>query len=179
MPEPTKSTQEAVRTTGSNPGSATGSSTGGSVAGGAAGASMSPGMTGATAGYSAGQPSGGQPPGSVQTASGAGGARQAREHSSSGPGGYGRGGTSPMTGSAMGHGADEAYRRASHGLNEAWEQAMDYGRENPGKSVMIAFGVGVGVGLLMANGFATRSRTRRLVPPVMNAISEIASEFFR
>ncbi|MGE0130791.1 MAG: hypothetical protein AB7U82_22160 [Blastocatellales bacterium] len=76
-------------------------------------------------------------------------------------------------------GMSEAYGRASQGLNETWEQAMDYSREHPGKSTLIAFGVGVGVGLLVANGFASRSRTRRIVPPVMNALSEIASEFFR
>jgi hypothetical protein len=75
--------------------------------------------------------------------------------------------------------ASEAYNRASHGMNETWEQAMEYGRENPGKATLIAFGAGVGVGLLLANGFVTRSRSRRIVPPVMNALSEIASEIFR
>ncbi|MCG3163669.1 MAG: hypothetical protein JMDDDDMK_05110 [Acidobacteria bacterium] len=77
------------------------------------------------------------------------------------------------------HGMNEAYGRASQSLNETWEQAMDYSREHPGKSTLIAFGVGVGVGMLVAGSFATRSRTRRIVPPVMNALSEIASEFFR
>jgi hypothetical protein len=65
------------------------------------------------------------------------------------------------------------------GLSGAWEQAMTYSRANPGKATLIVFGVGVGLGLLMANGFTTRSRTRRIVPPVMNALSEIASELFR
>jgi hypothetical protein len=73
----------------------------------------------------------------------------------------------------------EAYNRASHGVNETWEQAMNYGREHPGTATLIAFGAGVGVGLLLAGGLASRSRTRRIVPPVMNALSEIASEIFR
>jgi ElaB/YqjD/DUF883 family membrane-anchored ribosome-binding protein len=95
-------------------------------------------------------------------------ARQARE--------YGRN-SEPMD--QMKQSVGEAYNRASHSMNETWEQAMEYGRENPGKATLIAFGAGVGVGLLLANGFVTRSRSRRIVPPVMNALSEIASEFFR
>jgi ElaB/YqjD/DUF883 family membrane-anchored ribosome-binding protein len=73
----------------------------------------------------------------------------------------------------------DAYGRASRGMNETWDSAMTYSRENPGTATLIAFGAGIGVGLLIANSFATRSRTRRLVPPVMNALSEIAEELFR
>jgi hypothetical protein len=56
---------------------------------------------------------------------------------------------------------------------------MDYSREHPGRSTLVAFGVGVGLGLLIAGSFTARSRARRIVPPVMNALSEIASELFR
>lgn len=79
----------------------------------------------------------------------------------------------------MRRGVSDTYVRASQGLNETWEQAMDYSREHPGRSALIVFGVGVGVGLLVAGGFTARSRARRIVPPVMNALSEIASELFR
>jgi ElaB/YqjD/DUF883 family membrane-anchored ribosome-binding protein len=75
--------------------------------------------------------------------------------------------------------ASEMYDRASRSVTETWDQAMDYGRRNPGTATMIAFGAGVGVGLLIANGMGSRSRTQRLVPPVMNALSEIAAELFR
>lgn len=74
---------------------------------------------------------------------------------------------------------NEAYNRASKTVNQTYEQAMDYSRDNPGKATLIAFGVGIGVGIVIAGGFTTRSRTSRLVPPVMNALSEIASELFR
>jgi ElaB protein len=73
----------------------------------------------------------------------------------------------------------EAREDSSSGLNKTWEQAMNYSRENPGKSTLIAFGVGIGLGLLMSNGFTTRSRSQRIVPPLMNAISEITSALFR
>ena len=75
--------------------------------------------------------------------------------------------------------ARQTREQSSYSLNKTWEQAMNYSRENPGKSTLIAFGVGVGVGLLMVNGFTTRSRSQRIVPPLMNALSEIASALFR
>ena len=75
--------------------------------------------------------------------------------------------------------ASEVYDRASRGVTESVDQALDYGRKNPGTATLIAFGAGVGFGLLIANGLNTRSRSQRIVPPVMNALSEIAAELFR
>jgi ElaB/YqjD/DUF883 family membrane-anchored ribosome-binding protein len=77
---------------------------------------------------------------------------------------------------------NQAYTRASRGMNETWGQAMDYSKDHPATATLIAFGAGIGVGLFIAGslgGFQSRSRTRRMVPPVMNAISEITREFFR
>ncbi len=165
-----KNTQEAEKTSGSQPGATRG------------GAGTTSGMAGQTGGQTAGQTMSGQTGGQTtgQTASAA---RQSREQS---PGGYGSqstAGRGSQTGShtmdQMKQSASEAYDRASQSVNQKWEQAMDYGREHPGQTTLIAFGVGVGVGLLLAGGFATRSRTQRLVPPVMNALSEIAREVFR
>lgn len=75
----------------------------------------------------------------------------------------------------------DAYNRASKSLNESYTQAIDYGRENPGKTTLIAFGAGIGIGLLLAGslGSSRNSRTGRIVPPVMNALTEIAREVFR
>lgn len=73
----------------------------------------------------------------------------------------------------------EAYDKTSRTLNEGYGQAIDYGRENPGKTVLIAFGVGIGVGLLLSNNMSPRSRAGRIVPPVMNALSDIAVQLFR
>ena len=75
--------------------------------------------------------------------------------------------------------ASEVYERASRGVTETVDQAIDYGRKNPGTATLVAFGAGVGIGLLIANGLNTRSRSQRIVPPVMNALSEIAAELFR
>jgi ElaB/YqjD/DUF883 family membrane-anchored ribosome-binding protein len=70
----------------------------------------------------------------------------------------------------------EAYDRTARTLTDGYEQAMTYGRENPGKMTMIAFGVGFGLGLMMAG---RRSRTGRYAEPVINALSDVALEFVR
>jgi hypothetical protein len=58
---------------------------------------------------------------------------------------------------------------------------MEYSRENPGKMTLIAFGVGVGVGLVVAGSYSTphSRRRRRMVGPVMDALSSIAHELIR
>lgn len=73
----------------------------------------------------------------------------------------------------------EAYERASKTVTETYGHAVDYTRSNPGTATLVAFGAGIGVGLLIASNISSRSRTQRIVPPVMRAISEIAGELFR
>ena len=75
--------------------------------------------------------------------------------------------------------AGQVYDQANRSLNEQYERAISYGRENPGKTTLIAFGVGVGVGMLMAGGFKARNRRSRLVEPVMNALSALAYNLVR
>ena len=53
----------------------------------------------------------------------------------------------------------DAYDQANKRVSKQYEKAVDYGRENPGITALIAFGVGVGVGLLLVSSFSTlRSR---------------------
>src|SRR5215468_6005713 len=78
--------------------------------------------------------------------------------------------------------ASQVYDQANKSLNEQYGKAIDYGRQNPGKMTLIAFGVGVGVGVVMvvAGSYAApRGNHRRLVKPVMNALSSIADELLR
>jgi ElaB/YqjD/DUF883 family membrane-anchored ribosome-binding protein len=73
----------------------------------------------------------------------------------------------------------DAYERTSRNLNEGYKQAVDYGREHPGQTALICFGLGVGIGLWLGSNVSPRSRASRIVPPVMNAVSDIVSEIFR
>jgi hypothetical protein len=74
----------------------------------------------------------------------------------------------------------DAYDKTSKGLNEGYKRAVDYGRAHPDRMSLLIFGAGVGAGLLLAGRFGTRNnRTRRIVTPVMGALSEIAAELFR
>ncbi|HKE04758.1 MAG TPA: hypothetical protein VKE91_11900 [Blastocatellia bacterium] len=74
----------------------------------------------------------------------------------------------------------EVYDQTNKRMIEQYEKAIDYGRENPGKTTLIAFGVGVGVGVLLVSGFSgSRSRRSHVVEPVMRAVSTLACELFR
>ncbi|HSE98695.1 MAG TPA: hypothetical protein VLD57_10565, partial [Blastocatellia bacterium] len=54
-----------------------------------------------------------------------------------------------------------AYEKTSETLSQTYDQAMSYGRQHPGQLTLIAFGAGIGVGLLLASGMGGRSRTNR------------------
>ncbi|HEX5734174.1 MAG TPA: hypothetical protein VF131_15175 [Blastocatellia bacterium] len=75
----------------------------------------------------------------------------------------------------------QAYDKTAETLSQSYNQAMEYGRENPGKLTLIAFGAGIGIGLLLAGGFSggRNSRTTRIAEPAIDALSRIALEFFR
>ena len=74
----------------------------------------------------------------------------------------------------------DAYGKTSEVLTNTYDQAMTYGRENPGKLTLIAFGAGIGIGLLLAGSLGGgRSRTNRIAEPIVGALSQVAMEFFR
>lgn len=74
----------------------------------------------------------------------------------------------------------EAYEKTSEVLTNTYDQTMTYGRDNPGKLTMIAFGAGIGIGILLASGFGGgRSRNSRIAEPIVGALSQVAMEFFR
>lgn len=74
----------------------------------------------------------------------------------------------------------DAYGKTSEALTNTYDQAMSFGREHPGQLTLIAFGAGIGIGLLLASSFSSgRSTSQRYAEPVVNALSNIALEFFR
>jgi ABC-type nitrate/sulfonate/bicarbonate transport system permease component len=74
---------------------------------------------------------------------------------------------------------NQAYEQASQVVGETYDQAITYSRSNPGTAILIAFGAGVGIGLLVAAGMPARSRMNRIAEPVVGALSQIALEFIR
>jgi len=74
----------------------------------------------------------------------------------------------------------DAYDKTSEVISNTYDQTMTYGRENPGKLTLIAFGAGIGIGILLASGVGGgRSRNGRFAEPIVTALSQVALEFFR
>lgn len=72
----------------------------------------------------------------------------------------------------------DVYEKTAQAVGETYEQVKTYSSKNPGKSLLIALGIGAGVGFIL--GASTRrSRTGRLAKPVVHALSDIALEFLR
>jgi ElaB protein len=72
-----------------------------------------------------------------------------------------------------------AYEKTSETLSNTYDQAVTYGRENPGTFALIAFGAGIGIGVLLASGLGGRSRMSRIAEPIVGALSQVAIEFLR
>jgi ElaB/YqjD/DUF883 family membrane-anchored ribosome-binding protein len=74
----------------------------------------------------------------------------------------------------------DVYDKTAKAIGETYDQAKSYSTENPGKTILIALGIGVGLGFLLgASSSSRRSRTSRFAQPVVNALSDIALELFR
>jgi len=76
----------------------------------------------------------------------------------------------------------DAYDKTAQAVGETYAQAKSFSSENPGKTILIALGIGVGLGILLGAGAgasARTSRTSRYAQPVVNALSDLAHEFFR
>lgn len=73
----------------------------------------------------------------------------------------------------------DAYDKTTEKVSETYEKAKSFGKENPGKSILIAFGIGIGVGFLLGASTRRSGVTGRLARPVVNALSDIALDFWR
>jgi len=72
----------------------------------------------------------------------------------------------------------DVYDKTTQKVHETYEKAKSYSNENPNKTILIAFGIGVGLGFLLGAS-SRRSRTGRFAQPVVHALSDIALEFLR
>ena len=76
------------------------------------------------------------------------------------------------------HAVSDVYDKTAQAVSETYGQAKRYSDENPGKTILVALGIGVGLGFLLGAS-SRRSRTGRFAQPVVNALSDIALAFFR
>jgi ElaB/YqjD/DUF883 family membrane-anchored ribosome-binding protein len=73
----------------------------------------------------------------------------------------------------------DTYDKTSRSVNETYGRVKSYSRENPGTVTLIAFGAGIGVAMLLFGSRNPRSRTGRIVPPVINALRDVVSTLLR
>jgi len=72
--------------------------------------------------------------------------------------------------------AGEAYDKTARVMSDTYDQAKIYGRENPEKIALIAFGVGFGLGILFCS---RQSRATRSAQAVVDAVYDVAVSFLR
>ena len=70
----------------------------------------------------------------------------------------------------------QAYKKTSKVAGNSYNQAMTYGRQNPGKFALIALGAGIAIGLFLVKGSSSRSRTGKIIGPAVGALAKIATE---
>lgn len=72
----------------------------------------------------------------------------------------------------------EAYEKTSRAVSGAYDQAVSYGRENPALMTLIALGLSVGIGMLLASSLR-RSSSGSYTSPIIDAVHDFASNLFR
>jgi ElaB/YqjD/DUF883 family membrane-anchored ribosome-binding protein len=72
--------------------------------------------------------------------------------------------------------AGETYDKTAKIMSDTYDQAKVFGRENPEKMALIAFGVGFGLGVLFCS---RQSRASRSAHAVVDAIYDVAVAFLR
>ena len=72
----------------------------------------------------------------------------------------------------------DVYDKAAQAVVGTYEHGRSYSRKNPEKALFIALGLGVGIGFLFGAG-SRHARAGRFARPVVKALSDIASQYFR
>lgn len=73
----------------------------------------------------------------------------------------------------------QAYQKTTNELSGTYDKALNYSRENPGKVALMAAGAGIGLGLTIASMAKNRNQPSRYAQPIVNALSDVAREYFR
>jgi ElaB/YqjD/DUF883 family membrane-anchored ribosome-binding protein len=73
----------------------------------------------------------------------------------------------------------EVYDKTAQVVSQTYEKAKSFGSKNPGKAILVALGIGVGLGFLLGASSRRSGISGRFARPVVNALSDVALEFFR
>lgn len=73
----------------------------------------------------------------------------------------------------------QAYEKTSQVATDTYKQALSYGKQNPGTLTLIAFGAGIGIGVLLSGSFSSRSRSSNLIAPIGEVLTQVALAIFR
>jgi len=72
----------------------------------------------------------------------------------------------------------DAYERTSETANRLYQDALDYGREHPATTMLVAFGAGVGLGMMLSDGGRSSRYRRNIVPAIATAAAEAVLDIF-
>jgi ElaB/YqjD/DUF883 family membrane-anchored ribosome-binding protein len=72
----------------------------------------------------------------------------------------------------------DAYERTSETAGRLYRDALDYGREHPGTAILVAFGAGVGLGVMLADGGRESRYRRNIVPAIATAMAGAVLDIF-
>jgi ElaB/YqjD/DUF883 family membrane-anchored ribosome-binding protein len=72
----------------------------------------------------------------------------------------------------------DAYGRTSQAASRLYRDAIDYSREHPATAALVAFGTGVGLGMLLGDGSRDSRYRRSFVPVMATAIAEAVLDIF-
>jgi ElaB/YqjD/DUF883 family membrane-anchored ribosome-binding protein len=72
----------------------------------------------------------------------------------------------------------DAYERTSRTASRLYQDAMDYSREHPGTAALVAFGAGIGLGMLLGDGSRESRYRRSFVPVLATAVAEAVLDIF-
>lgn len=76
------------------------------------------------------------------------------------------------------NGGENVYGKTVLKASETYEKVRRYGRRNPGKTILISLGIGVGLGFLL--GASSHSvHTGRMARPMVYGLFDVARELLR
>ncbi|SDB61500.1 hypothetical protein SAMN05660653_03203 [Desulfonatronum thiosulfatophilum] len=72
----------------------------------------------------------------------------------------------------------DAYQKTGKAMHQTYDRAMHYSSEHPGKTVLMALGIGVGLGFVWGAS-ARHYRRNQFIEPITYALSDVVQKVLR